>query len=126
MRLGCRRQLGHALEMTVRPTVTPDRKSVLVMLDAQLRELADDQAPLFPVTTFVTPVFEGGSQGPPVPFTHASRASGTWRPAASPRSWTTASTSRNILRIPGWQADSPPPSVFVGSAPPRRSLPSST
>ena len=25
--------------------------------------------PLFPVTTFVTPVFEGGSQGQPIPFT---------------------------------------------------------
>ena len=25
--------------------------------------------PLFPVTTFVTPVFEGGSQGLPIPFT---------------------------------------------------------
>ena len=25
--------------------------------------------PLFPVTTFITPVFEGGSQGQPIPFT---------------------------------------------------------
>ena len=29
-------------------------------------------------------------------------------------------------RMPGWQAESPPPSVLVGSAPPTRSLPSST
>ena len=25
--------------------------------------------PLFPITTFITPVFEGGSQGQPIPFT---------------------------------------------------------
>ena len=29
-------------------------------------------------------------------------------------------------RMPGWQCDRPPPSVLVGSAPPTRSLPSST
>ena len=33
---------------------------------------------------------------------------------------------RNMPRIPGWHADRPPPSVLVGSAPPTRSLPSST
>ena len=25
--------------------------------------------PLFPITTFITPVFEGGAQGQPIPFT---------------------------------------------------------
>ena len=63
---------------------------------------------------------------PLVPFTQARLASGTWRAPHSPRSCLTASMSRNIPRMPGWQADRPPPSVLVGSAPPTRSLPSST
>jgi len=40
---------------------------------------------------------------PPVPFTHASSAPPTWRPAASPRSWRTASTSSSSPYMPGWQ-----------------------
>jgi hypothetical protein len=43
---------------------------------------------------------------------------GTCESPASPRSWRVASHSRNSPRIPGWVADKPPPSVFVGSAPP--------
>ena len=45
---------------------------------------------------------------------------------ASPRNCRTASTMRNIPRMPGWQADSPPPSVLVGNGPSHRSRPSST
>src|SRR5947199_40772 len=41
---------------------------------------------------------------PPVPWATATRASGTWF-TDSPRSWRTASTMRNMPRIPGWQAD---------------------
>src|SRR6266498_3128870 len=63
---------------------------------------------------------------PPVPFTHASWASATCRPAASPRSCRTASTSRKMPRIPGWHAERPPPSVFVGSDPSTRMVPPST
>ena len=56
--------------MTVRPTVTPDHRSVVLALDAELRELTCNPVPLFPVTTFITPVFEGGAQGQPtIPFT---------------------------------------------------------
>src|SRR2546422_2693345 len=63
---------------------------------------------------------------PPVPLTHASRAPSTCRGPHSPRSCLTASTSRNIPRMPGWHDDRPPPSVLVGRAPPTRSFPSST
>src|SRR5207248_5386089 len=63
---------------------------------------------------------------PPVPFTQQTCAPGTCRGPHSPRSCRAASTSRNIPRIPGWQCDRPPPSVFVGRAPPTRSLPSAT
>jgi Flp pilus assembly secretin CpaC len=62
--------VADGLRMTVRPTVTPDRRGVIVKLDAELTELAEPaDVPLFPVTTFITPVFEGGAQGQPVPFT---------------------------------------------------------
>ena len=35
----------------------------------RLTNLASATVPLFPVTTFITPVFEGGAQGQPIPFT---------------------------------------------------------
>ena len=38
---------------------------------------------------------------PPVPWATAMRASGTWVAPPSPRSWRTASTMRNMPRIPG-------------------------
>src|SRR5512132_980277 len=63
---------------------------------------------------------------PPVPFTHARCASATCRPATSPRSCRTASTRRKMPRIPGWQAERPPPSVLVGSEPSMRMVPPST
>jgi Flp pilus assembly secretin CpaC len=55
--------------MTVRPTVTPDRKNILLKLQAEMAEMANAEVPLFPVTAMLTPVFEGGAQGQPVPFT---------------------------------------------------------
>ena len=54
------------------------------------------------------------------------RWSAIWRSPASPRSWRTASTRRNIPYMPGWVYDSPPPLVLVGSDPPGPELPSST
>src|SRR5207248_2236942 len=62
---------------------------------------------------------------PPVPWATATRASSTWF-TDWPRSWRTASTIRNMPRMPGWQADSPPPSVFVGRSPPTCRRPPST
>ncbi len=44
----------------------------------------------------------------------------------SPRNWRVASTSRNMPYWPGCVYESPPPFVFIGSAPPGPSLPSST
>ncbi len=38
----------------------------------------------------------------PGPVGHGSLASGTWRGPHSPRSWRTASTTRNIPYMPGW------------------------
>lgn len=57
------------LTMTVQPSVTPDRHTVLLKLQAEVSELTDANVPLFPVTALVTPIFEGGAQGQPVPFT---------------------------------------------------------
>ena len=34
-----------------------------------MTNLASATVPLFPITTFITPIFEGGAQGQPVPFT---------------------------------------------------------
>jgi hypothetical protein len=54
-------------QMAIRPTVSADHKFVRCELNAEYSEL--EAAPLFPVTTFVTPIFEGGAQGQPIPFT---------------------------------------------------------
>ena len=52
----------------VRPAVSCDHRSVSLGLKAEWADVGPT-VPLFPVTTFVTPVFEGGSQGQPIPFT---------------------------------------------------------
>src|SRR5206468_3958834 len=57
------------LQTTVRPTVAADRRFVRCELKVEQAELASPTVPLFPVTTFITPVFEGGAQGQPIPFT---------------------------------------------------------
>lgn len=57
------------LKMTMQPTVTPDRRNILLKLQAEIAEMSSPDVPLFPVTALVTPVFEGGAQGQPVPFT---------------------------------------------------------
>jgi predicted RNA-binding protein with TRAM domain len=60
-------ELGTTFRVT--GTLSADRKSVKLGLDYRNKELASPHVPLHPVTTMVTPVFEGGSQGTPVPFT---------------------------------------------------------
>ena len=59
---------------------------------------------------------------------HAARCRGTERDLArpppgaaphSPRSCFTASMTRKMPRMPGWLDERPPPSVLIGSAPPR-------
>ena len=54
------------------------------------------------------------------------RGPATCRSPHSPRSWRTASTSRNMPYCPGCVYERPPPLVFVGNEPPGPSLPSST
>lgn len=57
------------VNMTVQGVVSADRKFVRLTMAPSLTELTDAIVPLFPVTAFITPVFEGGSQGVPIPFT---------------------------------------------------------
>jgi len=57
------------LELNVCPTVAADRQSVDLALKMSYSELGSATVPLFPVTSFITPIFEGGAQGQPVPFT---------------------------------------------------------
>jgi len=49
--------------MTVQPTLTPDRRTILLKLQAELAE-----AEQFPVTMFVSPLVEGGAAGQPIPI----------------------------------------------------------
>ena len=57
------------LKAAVQPLVSNDQKSVQVKLNLTQTSLASATVPLFPVTNFITPIFEGGAQGQPVPFT---------------------------------------------------------
>ncbi len=60
---------GQGVSVTVQAVVSADRRYVRLNLAPQLSALASATVPLFPVTAFITPVFEGGSQGQPIPFT---------------------------------------------------------
>ncbi len=54
----------------VQPVVSSDRRFVRLTVPIQFTDqVPDATVPLFPVTAFITPVFEGGSQGTPIPFT---------------------------------------------------------
>ncbi len=53
----------------VQAVVSADRRFVRLNLPVNLAAQSGAVVPLFPITTFVTPVFEGGSQGIPIPFT---------------------------------------------------------
>ena len=55
--------------VTVQAIVSSDRRFVRLNLAPTLTALTSATVPLFPVTAFITPVFEGGSQGVPIPFT---------------------------------------------------------
>jgi Bacterial type II and III secretion system protein len=60
-------ELGTSFRVTGK--LSADRKHVKLDLKYHDKQLASPHVPLHPVTTMVTPVFEGGSQGTPVPFT---------------------------------------------------------
>ncbi|OWK43695.1 yibQ protein [Fimbriiglobus ruber] len=61
--------LGQGVSVTVQAIVSADRRFVRLNLTPSLSSLTSATVPLFPVTAFITPVFEGGSQGVPIPFT---------------------------------------------------------
>jgi hypothetical protein len=57
------------VRLSLQPAVSADRRFVHLKLGASMTSLDSAEVPLFPVTTFITPVFESGAQGMPVPFT---------------------------------------------------------
>jgi type II secretory pathway component GspD/PulD (secretin) len=60
---------GVGISMTIQAVVSADRRFVRLNLTPSLSTLASATVPLFPVTTFIVPTFEGGFQGQPIPFT---------------------------------------------------------
>lgn len=58
---------GTSLE--VQAVVSADRRYVKMKVAGKDSQVAPGGASLVPVTTFVTPKFEGGSEGQPIPFT---------------------------------------------------------
>jgi len=57
------------ISLAIQAVVSADRRFVRLNLAPTMTNLASAIVPLFPVTTFITPVFEGGAQGQPIPFT---------------------------------------------------------
>jgi Flp pilus assembly secretin CpaC/tetratricopeptide (TPR) repeat protein len=55
--------------IAVQAVVSADRRFVRLNLPITMAAETGATVPLFPITTFITPVFEGGSQGVPIPFT---------------------------------------------------------
>lgn len=60
---------GGALTIAIQGVVSADRRFVRLNMPVTMAAQSGATVPLFPFTTFVTPVFEGGSQGQPIPFT---------------------------------------------------------
>jgi type II secretory pathway component GspD/PulD (secretin)/tetratricopeptide (TPR) repeat protein len=58
---------GVTLSMTA--VISADRRFVRMDLAPNLTNLTSANVQLYPITTFITPVFEGGAVGQPVPFT---------------------------------------------------------
>lgn len=57
------------VQMTLQPVISGDRRFVRITVNQTMTSLASTNVPLFPITTFVTPVFDTGFTGTPVPFT---------------------------------------------------------
>lgn len=57
------------VSLTMQAVISADRRFVRMSLTPLLTNLASAVVQLFPITTFIVPVFEGGAQGQPVPFT---------------------------------------------------------
>ncbi len=57
------------VQMNMQPVVSGDRRFVRLNIQQSMTNLASANVPLFPITTIVTPTFDGGVQGQPIPFT---------------------------------------------------------
>ncbi|HEV3143759.1 MAG TPA: hypothetical protein VGZ47_07750 [Gemmataceae bacterium] len=60
---------GVGINLAIQAVITADRRYVRLNLSPTLSSLASAIVPLFPVTTIVTPILEGGFIGQPIPFT---------------------------------------------------------
>jgi tetratricopeptide (TPR) repeat protein len=60
---------GGIVSITIQGVISADRRFVRLNMPVTMSAQTGANVPLFPFTTFVIPVFEGGSQGQPVPFT---------------------------------------------------------
>jgi type II secretory pathway component GspD/PulD (secretin) len=60
---------GGGINMTILGLVSADRRFVRLNINQSLTNISPVDTALFPVTTFVTPVFDNGAQGQPIPFT---------------------------------------------------------
>jgi type II secretory pathway component GspD/PulD (secretin) len=58
-----------AVALAIQAVISADRRFVRLNCNFQLSTLAGATVPLFPITTFITAVFDTGSQGVPIPFT---------------------------------------------------------
>jgi type II secretory pathway component GspD/PulD (secretin) len=57
------------VNLAIQAVVSADRRFVRLNIAPTMTNLASATVPLFPITTFIVPIFEGGAQGQPVPFT---------------------------------------------------------
>jgi type II secretory pathway component GspD/PulD (secretin) len=57
------------IQMNMQPVVSGDRRFVRLNIQQSMTNLTSATVPLFPITTIVTPTFDGGVQGQPIPFT---------------------------------------------------------
>src|SRR5208282_5479398 len=58
----------NGVTMTIQAVISADRRFVRLSLQPQLTNLSSANVPLFPITGFITPVFDGGFVGQPVIF----------------------------------------------------------
>src|SRR5207302_10077997 len=57
------------ITLAISPVISADRRFVRLSMNPIITNLTTANVGLFPITTFITPVFEGGAVGQPVPFT---------------------------------------------------------
>jgi type II secretory pathway component GspD/PulD (secretin)/tetratricopeptide (TPR) repeat protein len=57
------------ITMTLQAVISADRRFVRLNMAPTITNIASAVVQLFPITTFITPVFEGGAVGQPIPFT---------------------------------------------------------